>query len=67
MRSAAVPAAAILPMLRLFIIEPLEIFDCYVESDLDVSNIRRRRYAVKRNIFGGATSVRGSANLEWGA
>jgi len=39
-------------MLRLFIVEPLESFDSNVESDLDVSNIRGIRYAVKRNIFG---------------
>ena len=38
-------------MLRLFIFEPLESFDARVESDLDVSNIRCFRFAVKRNKF----------------
>src|SRR4051812_12376149 len=34
-KAVAAPMAASLPMLRLFIIEPLESFDFYVESDLD--------------------------------
>ncbi|WP_430645342.1 hypothetical protein [Agromyces sp. GXS1127] len=59
------PITAILPMLRLFIFEPLEIFDFNVESDVDVSNIRAGRYAVKRNKSGARASVRVSANLEW--
>jgi hypothetical protein len=46
-------------MLRLFIVEPLESFDSCVESDLDVSNIRGIRYAVKRNKFGASAGQAG--------
>ncbi|MFC9919938.1 hypothetical protein [Agromyces binzhouensis] len=60
-----VPITAILPMLRLFIIEPLENFDVNVESDVDVMNIRLSRYAVKRNKSGEGGPVRSLANLEW--
>src|SRR6478672_1387886 len=36
---------------RLFIFEPLESFDFYVESSVDALNIRRPWFVVKRNIF----------------
>ena len=49
-RPAAV-ASATSRVLRLFIIEPFESFDNCVERNLDLLNIRRNGYAVKRNIF----------------
>jgi len=38
-------------MLRLFIFEPLESFDSYVESDMDVPRICRRVFVVKHNKY----------------
>ena len=43
-------------VLRLFIFEPLESFDVYVESDVDVLNIRRFGFGVKRNKYRRAPS-----------
>jgi len=37
------------PKLRLFIFEPPESFDAYVESGLDVPRICRRLFVVKNN------------------
>jgi hypothetical protein len=52
-------------MLRLFIFEPLESFDTHVESDLDVLNIRRFRYGVKRNKLGVARLGAMTPPIEW--
>ena len=50
-RPAAAVSATSLEVLRLFIFEPLESFDSCVESDVDVLNIRRFGFGVKRNKY----------------